>query len=92
MTYRCESLLVEAYLNRMHLIVFATKRGDSLRLYVDCCELNEMTIKYPLPLIDGLLDQLYNAKVFSQLNIAMRYHPLRVAKESVSITTFRMLL
>ena len=62
-------------------VVFATKADGSLRLCVDYRELNKVTRKnkYPLPRIDDLFDQLEGARVFSQLDLATRFHQLRVA-------------
>jgi hypothetical protein len=47
--------------------LFVKKKDGSLRLCVDYCPLNAITIKnkYPLPCIDVLFDQLAGAKVFS---------------------------
>ena len=75
------------------LIVFATKADGSLRLCVDYRELNKVTKKnkYLLPRIDDLFDQLHEAKVFSQMDLATGFHQLRVAKDSVPKTAFRTL-
>lgn len=72
-------------------IVFATKADSSLLLFVDYHELNKLTLKnkYPLPCIDDLFYQLSGAKVFSQMDLATGFHPLRVANDSVPVTAFR---
>lgn len=44
--------------------------------------------KYPLLRIDGLFNQLHGAKVFSQMDLAIRFHKLRLVKKSVPITAF----
>src|SRR5574338_1266098 len=53
--------------------------------------LNDLTIKnkYPLPRIDDLFDQLSGARVFSQLDLATGFHQLRIAEDSVPLTSFR---
>ena len=58
---------------------------------MDYRELNKVTKKnkYPLPRIDDLFDQLHEAKVFSQMDLATGFHQLRVAKDSVPKTAFR---
>ena len=72
-------------------VVFVRKSDGTLRLCVDYRKLNELTIKnrYPLPRIDDMFDQLSGAKVFSQLDLATGFHQLRVAEDSVPLTTFR---
>ena len=41
-----------------------------------------MTVKnrYPLPLIDDLIDKLKFAKVYSKIDLCGAYHLLRIAK------------
>ena len=48
----------------------------TMRLCIDYCELNKVTIKnkYPLPRIDDMFDQLYGARVFSKIDLCSRYH------------------
>jgi hypothetical protein len=56
--------------------LFMKKKDESLRLCVDYCPLNAMTIKnkYLLPHIDVLFDQLVGAKVFSKIDLRSGYH------------------
>lgn len=72
-------------------LVFAPKSDGSLRLCVDYKEMNKLTIrsKYPLPRVDDVFDQLHEAVVFSQMELATGFHQLRVAKDSIPLTTFR---
>ena len=46
-------------------VFYVPKKGGKFRLCVDYRALNTATIKdrYPIPLIDGLMDKLQNAKV-----------------------------
>jgi hypothetical protein len=57
-------------------ILFVKKKGGSLRMYVDYCGLNKITIKNrcPLPLISGLLDQLGQAKVYTKIDLRGAYN------------------
>ena len=47
------------------------KKDGSMRMCIDYWNLNVMTVKnkYPLPRIDDLLDQLRNAKFFSNIDL-----------------------
>ena len=51
-----------------------------------------MTIKnkYPLSRIDDLFDQLVGAAIFSKINLKSGYHQLKIKKEDVPKTAFRV--
>ena len=58
---------------------------------IDYRELNRVTIKnmYPLPRNDDLMDQVRGSMMFSKLDLASRYHQMRVEEKSVPLTAFR---
>jgi hypothetical protein len=70
--------------------IFVKKKDQTLRLCVDYCPLNVVTIKnkYPLPRIDLLFDQLTRAKVFSKIDLRSRYHQIKVRPEDIPKTAF----
>ena len=52
-------------------VIFVKKKDGTLRLCIDYCQLNKMTIKnkYPLPRIDDLFNQLRGETVFSKIDL-----------------------
>ena len=61
-------------------MLFVKKKYGTLRLYIDYRQLNKVTIKnkYPLPRIDDLFDQLQRASVFSNIDLRLGYHQLKI--------------
>jgi len=70
--------------------LFVKKKDDSLRMCVDYCPLNEVTIKnkYPLRRIDILFDQLSGARYFSKIDLRLGYHQIKIRRENIPKTAF----
>jgi hypothetical protein len=73
-----------------YLTLFIKKKHESLRLCVDYCPLNAVTIKnkYPLHRIDVLFDQLVGVKVFSKIDLRSGYHQIEIRASDIPKTAF----
>ena len=71
-------------------VLFVHKKYGSLRMCIDCRQLNKVTIKnkYPLPRIDDLFDQLQGARCFSKIDLRSGYHKVRVKHKDVPMIAF----
>ena len=57
-------------------MLFVKKKDGTMRMSIDYRHLNKVTIKnkYPLLMINGLMDQLRGAIVFSKIDLRSGYH------------------
>jgi hypothetical protein len=72
-------------------VLFVKKKDGSLRLCVDYRSLNKISRKdrYPIPLINDLLDAPKRARYYTKIDLRHAYHLVRIAEGDEWKTAFR---
>ena len=85
-----KGLIVPSYSAWSSPIVLVMKKNGKWRLCTDYRKLNSMTVpdSYSLPNIDEIFSALGGATIFSTLDLFAGYHQIRMAEDSIDLTSF----
>jgi len=73
------------------LVLLVQKKDGSWKFCVDYRKLNSITVKnrFPMPVVEEILEELAGAKYFTKLDMRSRYHQVRMTVQDEHKTAFK---